>query len=331
MPQDGLQALKAKEDVASKVWEHLNGCLAASGKSVVQASGPGSSRQEVPLQVLEKFIDPEDSAGLIGLANANDLWEDAITYARDARGQPAARKAESAWLPQDHPLVVMVRKAAAQAFGLTPAHVEPVRLARYRYPDSKFAPHVDWAWEGEVDAATAGQRIGSAIVYLTDVPAENNGTTVFPNLGLEVKPQNGRAVVWPNVDATGRPLAEVEVGENPMTNLPATSLIPLLQDDDDDRPTKVTLNVWVRDRPLALTLTSNPLRPVSKIISPPKVQAPAADPYETAAKVTAAREQSVPTVPLLFIVLVLGAIAIIGATLIGGGGDEDLAFTVSTS
>lgn len=47
-----------------------------------------------------------------------------------------------------------------------------------------------------VDSA-AGVRVYTFFLYLSNVTA--GGSTRFPNLGIEVKPQVGRVVLWPSV------------------------------------------------------------------------------------------------------------------------------------
>ena len=73
------------------------------------------------------------------------------------------------------------------------------------------------------------------LVYLGDLPADAGGETWFPHLGLSVAPRAGAALVWPNVDAGGRPLPETLHEARPLAA---------------EGVEKVAVNVWARDRPL---------------------------------------------------------------------------------
>ena len=72
---------------------------------------------------------------------------------------------------------------------------------------SEYRPHYDW-----FDASRpgprkhlerGGQRVGTIVMYLSDVEA--GGGTSFPNIGLTVQPKKGAAVFFANSDAYRHP------------------------------------------------------------------------------------------------------------------------------
>ena len=65
--------------------------------------------------------------------------------------------------------------------------LEDVRLKHYLKGDGHFRPHVD------VRDHSSAKRYAIAIMYLNS----NNGLTTFPNLGVGVKPEPGRVVIFP--------------------------------------------------------------------------------------------------------------------------------------
>lgn len=203
--------------------------------------GPDADSPPIPVRVVDDFIPPDDARGLVDLADREGLWEATVTTAFNARGQPAARTAESAWMPDEHPLVQKLRKAGADAFGLTPEQVEPIRLLRYSDVNARFPPHVDWSFGGDDAVDSLGQRVASALVYLSDVPAGAGGTTWFPHYGLDVRPAAGRAAIWANVGPDGAPLYEVEHAAMPLREMSGSM------------PVKVAVNVWFRDRAVPKT------------------------------------------------------------------------------
>ena len=84
------------------------------------------------------------------------------------------------------------------------ALAEPVEVIRYE-PGQLYRPHYDW-----FDAATPGgrtriesmgQRLATVLIYLSDVA--EGGSTLFPVLGLDVRPARGRALFFSNVDDRG--------------------------------------------------------------------------------------------------------------------------------
>lgn len=83
---------------------------------------------------------------------------------------------------------------------------EGLQLLRYGV-GAEYKPHFDWFNAGVPGQAqlfgTAGQRVGTIVMYLNDVEA--GGGTLFPELGLEVAPRKGGAVFFTNVTPEGSP------------------------------------------------------------------------------------------------------------------------------
>eukprot|EP00439_Symbiodinium_sp_Y106_P032585 s2051_g3.t3 len=69
-------------------------------------------------------------------------------------------------------------------------------------------------------------------VYLNTVPKGAGGETSFPELKVEVSPQKGSAILWPNVDATGTPEKKVLHEALPVNG----------------NQVKYAMNIWVRGR-----------------------------------------------------------------------------------
>jgi prolyl 4-hydroxylase len=74
---------------------------------------------------------------------------------------------------------------------------EGLQVLRYR-PGAEYKPHYDYFDPGEPGTAKilqrGGQRVGSLIMYLQE--PEEGGATVFPDIGLRVRPQRGSAVFF---------------------------------------------------------------------------------------------------------------------------------------
>jgi prolyl 4-hydroxylase len=79
---------------------------------------------------------------------------------------------------------------------------EGLQVLRYGV-DDEYRPHQDWI-DPNVPGLRkylefGGQRLGTFVLYLSNVEA--GGSTVFPSIGLEVKPRKGGAVFFVNTDS----------------------------------------------------------------------------------------------------------------------------------
>lgn len=105
-------------------------------------------------------------------------------------------------------------------------HAEGIQILQYTN-GQQYRPHMDWfdpANPGTAKQMTrGGQRVGTYVVYLTDVEA--GGSTIFPKLGVEVFPKKGSTVFFSNIDDTGKPNPDTLHGGSPVisgTKLVAT-------------------------------------------------------------------------------------------------------------
>jgi len=76
-------------------------------------------------------------------------------------------------------------------------HGEPIQILHYM-PGAEYKPHFDFfdpTFDGNDKVlAMGGQRIATLVMYLNDVEA--GGSTVFPDIGLDVLPRKGNAVYF---------------------------------------------------------------------------------------------------------------------------------------
>lgn len=81
---------------------------------------------------------------------------------------------------------------------------EPIQVLHYQ-PGGEYKPHFDYfdpAHAGNKEVlAQGGQRIATLIMYLSDVTS--GGSTVFPEIGLDVLPRKGHAVYFAYCDNKG--------------------------------------------------------------------------------------------------------------------------------
>ena len=81
---------------------------------------------------------------------------------------------------------------------------EPIQILHYQ-PGGEYKPHYDYfdpRQPGNEQVLTqGGQRIATLVMYLNDV--ETGGSTVFPEVGIDVLPRRGNAVYFAYCSETG--------------------------------------------------------------------------------------------------------------------------------
>ena len=142
--------------------------------------------------------------------------------------------------PGRSPLADALQRRLMSLVGLPVSHGEPLQVLRYG-PGQVYEPHFDFFEPDAVDSAGStlsqfGQRVATVICYLADVRA--GGATVFPEIGLEVRPRRGSALYFTYLDADG--------------SLDRRSLhagAPVVEGE------KWIVTQWCRERPYRLTTT----------------------------------------------------------------------------
>ncbi|MGZ8273595.1 MAG: 2OG-Fe(II) oxygenase [Burkholderiaceae bacterium] len=95
---------------------------------------------------------------------------------------------------------------------------EPLQILHYQ-PGGEYKPHFDYFDPGqpgnEVVLQHGGQRVATLVMYLNDVQA--GGSTVFPEVGLDVLPRQGNAVYFAYTTEQGQLDARSLHGGNPVS------------------------------------------------------------------------------------------------------------------
>jgi len=102
-------------------------------------------------------------------------------------------------------LITRIEKRIAELTGCPLERGEPIQVLHYN-PGAEYKPHFDYfdpADPGNRQVlAMGGQRVATLIIYLNDV--QGGGSTVFPDIGLDVLPRRGNAVFFAYSDDEGR-------------------------------------------------------------------------------------------------------------------------------
>ena len=97
----------------------------------------------------------------------------------------------------ENELVARIERRISELLGVPVDNGEPIQILHYT-PGAEYKPHWDYfdpAHPGnEKVLAMGGQRVATLIMYLNDV--ESGGSTVFPDVGIDVLPRKGNAVYF---------------------------------------------------------------------------------------------------------------------------------------
>lgn len=152
------------------------------------------------------------------------------------------RTSQTAWFaPDTHPIVETISKRIDAATGLSvdmsDSHCELMQVANYGM-GGHYTPHYDYLIvdrpkeeREQVDERElfAGDRTATVMFYLSDVAA--GGSTVFPRLGVHLKPELGAAAFWYNLYKSGEGIIDTVHGA-----------CPVLMGE------KWVANFWIRER-----------------------------------------------------------------------------------
>ncbi|XP_030369271.1 prolyl 4-hydroxylase subunit alpha-1-like [Scaptodrosophila lebanonensis] len=109
----------------------------------------------------------------------------------------AFRVSKNAWLAYNtHPTMLGMLQDLHDASGLDMTYCEQLQVANYGV-GGHYEPHWDFFRDESHYPAEEGNRIATAIFYLSDV--EQGGATAFPFLNFAVKPQLGNVLFWYNL------------------------------------------------------------------------------------------------------------------------------------
>lgn len=97
----------------------------------------------------------------------------------------------------ENDLVRKIETRIAELTSLPVEHGEPIQILHY-VPGAEYKPHFDY-FDPKLPGndkvlSMGGQRIATLIMYLNDVEA--GGSTIFPEIGLDVLPHKGNAVFF---------------------------------------------------------------------------------------------------------------------------------------
>jgi prolyl 4-hydroxylase len=183
--------------------------------------------------LIENFITKEEADHLIEIA---DKIKQPSTI--DSKDNPYTlvnniRSSESAHLGKSRDNIVKnIEEKACEYVGLNTHHLEPMQVVVYE-KGQKFNPHYDFFSSDSQDILTKGNRNKTILVYLNDIQEDFGGATVFPKIGLKIRPKAYSALYFENMNGSEVDYNTLHAGEELVT----------------DKLKKYAINIWFREKP----------------------------------------------------------------------------------
>lgn len=177
-------------------------------------------------EVLEilNVLSPQECKDIISYSKAKGMNTSDVLSPTSSSGTEVNnqyRDSMTAWLSDDeHPLVMKLAKISEKLTGLPRENQEMIQVAFYQ-PNGKFNEHFDACVYDDVEYCAkmnnnAGQRRATLLLYLND--DFQGGETEFVSIGLKVKPETGKAILFWNTDENEKILESSKHKGNPVAN-----------------------------------------------------------------------------------------------------------------
>jgi len=172
----------------------------------------------------------DDEADYI-LEKASSIYETSVVVGEGINFD--ARKSETAWLPKDDDVVANIIKRVCKLTNYPFENAEDLQVVKYE-PGGFYKPHHDSCCDESEECIefkkTGGARVATMLIYLSD--KFEGGSTRFPNLNKEFKPDKCGAVLFRPMEKNG----------NRCHNYALHGGMPVISG------TKYIANVWLREK-----------------------------------------------------------------------------------
>ena len=144
---------------------------------------------------------------LIEYAKTKEMVPSTIAdYTNKETGSQAnnTRRSTNVWLSDgDHPVINNIANISAELTGLSVENQEMLQIVKYE-PGGTFFPHFDVCDSTDQEFCDkfnhySGQRRYTLLIYLND--DFTGGETEFVDIGLKIKPEIGKAILFPSITA----------------------------------------------------------------------------------------------------------------------------------
>jgi prolyl 4-hydroxylase len=190
--------------------------------------------------VKEDFVNKEDCEHFINICK--DKLKDALVSNNKKGMISAGRSGKNCWLQHDHDSITKkIAERISRVVNIPLSHAEIYQIIYYD-ATQEYRSHYDGWLHNNSEKSNrcmkyGGQRVVTALCYLNDV--EEGGCTGFPKLNIEVKPQQGKLLIFHNViKDSGK-----ETGRSERHPLSEHAGRPVIKGN------KWAFNLWFRETP----------------------------------------------------------------------------------
>jgi prolyl 4-hydroxylase len=174
-------------------------------------TGSTEYSREYKVHEYPKLLSSEECDEIVSLAKKNGLSQSYIVSNDKLNAYDVnLRKSEQTWLSRtSNPLIEKLSKISENLTGIPQSNQEMVQIVKYER-GGKFDAHFDPCVTDEKICKemnrNAGQRRTTLLVYLNDVT--NGGETEFVNIGMKIKPEKGKGILFWSTDENEKILNE---------------------------------------------------------------------------------------------------------------------------
>lgn len=148
--------------------------------------------------VFSELLSEDECDGIIHLASARLARSETVATGGEGSEVNAARTSDGMFFERgETELINRIETRIAALLRWPLDHGEGLQVLRYR-PGAEYQPHYDYFDPGHVSTPNilrrGGQRVGTLVIYLNTPVA--GGSTIFPDIGLDVAPVKGNAVFF---------------------------------------------------------------------------------------------------------------------------------------
>lgn len=168
------------------------------------------------VEEIPNFLTHEQCDEIIRLSESN-LTESKVYSKNTDDIRKNDRISSQAWFSNDIAIVNEISEKCAKITKTRKSFQEHLQVVKYT-EGGFFNPHFDPCVGDEKFCERmnkgSGHRRYTVLIYLND--DLEGGETVFPELGISIKPEKGKAVVFKNVDDNGNIIQRSKHGGNPV-------------------------------------------------------------------------------------------------------------------